>query len=99
MKCEGCGATLSEGANFCRYCGKATKQKQRYKCNSCGSLQADGAWEKAMDAQAKATGMQGFVNIGASPECLNCGSLDLTDLQNPPHRRGDKAESRSQVFA
>ena len=46
MKCEGCGATLSEGANFCRYCGKATKQKQRYKCNSCGSLQADGAWEK-----------------------------------------------------
>ena len=81
--CSNCGKEIIESANFCRYCGKAMKQRQRYKCNSCGSIQLDGAWETVMDTQAKAMGAKGFVNIGADPQCLNCGSLDLIDLWNP----------------
>ena len=65
-----------------------TKRKQsekttRYQCNSCGALQADGAWEKAMTRALRAQGLREFVNLSASPECLNCGSVAraLQDFQ------------------
>jgi len=72
---------------------KRKQKPARYKCNSCGHLQADGAWEKAMDAQAKAMGRKGFVNLSASPECLNCGSTDLIDLRNPPSQKEQKQKA------
>lgn len=72
---------------------KRRQKSARYKCNSCGHLQADGAWEKAMDAQAKAMGRKGFFNLSASPECLNCGSTDLIDLRNPPTEKKQKQKA------
>ena len=47
------------------------RQKPRYKCNKCNSFQADGAWEKVMEAEAKARGKKGFFNIYASPQSIN----------------------------
>jgi hypothetical protein len=53
------------------------------RCNNCGATQRKGDWEKAMDARAKAMGSRGFVNLSASPQCLNCSSTDLVDAASP----------------
>jgi len=58
--------------------------KKKLKCGACGHVQGEGDWEKAMDAQAKASGRGGFINLSASPQCLSCGS---TDLRDPSERR------------
>ena len=65
------------------------KHIARYKCRSCGALQKDGAWEAAMDAQAKAMGLRGWHNISAKPECVKCGSLRLIDLQKAVSAESD----------
>lgn len=58
--------------------------RNKLKCDACGHTQGAGDWEKAMDAQAKATGSKGFVNLSASPQCLGCGSTDLRDPSKRP---------------
>jgi len=50
------------------------------RCTLCGHLQTEGEWERAMDAQARARGSEGFVNLGARPQCLKCGSRELTNV-------------------
>lgn len=59
------------------------KKEDMLRCKVCGNTQRKGDWEKAMDAQAKRMGMRGFVNIGAEPQCLKCGSRELIDLSRP----------------
>jgi hypothetical protein len=62
------------------------RKETMLRCEVCGHTQYEGDWEKAMDAQAKRMGAGGFINIGAEPQCLNCGSRELTDLSRvvPP---------------
>lgn len=62
---------------------KEKKERPKLRCEVCGNIQLDGDWEKAMDAQAKATGSRGFINIGAEPQCLKCGSRELRNLSRP----------------
>jgi len=50
-----------------------------------------------MNARAKATGMKGFVNLGLTPECLNCGSLDLEDLSASDAERQQIREDRQRA--
>ena len=56
------------------------KKEIMLRCEVCGHTQHKGDWEEAMDAQAKRMGARGFVNLGAEPQCLKCGSRELTDL-------------------
>ena len=53
------------------------------RCQACGNSQRKGDWESAMNTQAKAVGARGFVNLGAEPQCLKCGSRELSDLSRP----------------
>ena len=62
---------------------KQNEKKGMLRCKVCGHTQRNGDWEKAMDAQAKAMGARGFVNIGAEPQCLKCGARELIDLSRP----------------
>ena len=71
--------------------------EDRYKCNSCDALQADGEWERVMDARAKAMGMKGFINISSPPECLRCGSTDLDDLLLPEKRREQVRRQKASI--
>ena len=62
---------------------KQDENKAKLRCQVCGHIQHKGDWEKAMDVQAKAMGARGFVNLGAEPQCLKCGSRELRDLSRP----------------
>lgn len=55
----------------------ASGSNSNLKCKACGHVQEKGAWEAAMDRQAKARGSKGFVNINAKPQCLQCGQTQL----------------------
>ncbi len=68
--------------------------KSKLRCRSCGHVQKDRAWEKEMDRIAKAMGQRGFVNLGARPQCLSCGSTDLQDTSKPV----DDAEEREREY-
>jgi len=61
---------------------KEKKERPKLRCEVCGNIQLYGDWEKAMDAQAKAMGSRGFVNIGAEPQCFKCGSGELRNLSH-----------------
>lgn len=60
----------------------SSNTKEQLRCKDCGFVQAEGAWEDAMDRQSKAMGGGGFVNINAEPQCLRCGKTCLGEVQS-----------------
>jgi hypothetical protein len=47
------------------------------RCLACGHHQQKYAWHDSMDKKAVSMGMRGFINLGALPKCLMCGSTEL----------------------
>jgi len=66
--------------------------RKKLKCDWCGHVQTRGEWEKVMDTQARARGSS-FFNLGASPQCLKCGSLDIRD----PHEQHSTPEADPRI--
>ena len=78
------GTTARECEGVCRTQG--APQRAQWRCRNCGGTQRKGDWEEAMDRRSRALYRSPFINLGASEQCLKCGSTDLVDASAPEEK-------------